>query len=62
MRGVAQVSLKLSLPHRHRPRILEGFGSTADRRGSRVIKVVFDVAQEGYVDVEREFAAAMARD
>jgi len=27
-----------------------------------VIKVVFDVAQEGYVDVEREFAAAMARD
>jgi len=28
--GVAQVSLKLSLPHRHRPRILECFGGTAD--------------------------------
>jgi hypothetical protein len=28
----------------------------------RVIKVVFDVAKEGYVDVEQELAAAMARD
>jgi hypothetical protein len=30
--------------------------------GGRVIKVVFDVAPEGYVDAEKELAAAMARD
>jgi arylsulfatase len=30
--------------------------------GGRVIKVVFDIAKDGYVDVERKFAAAMARD
>ena len=28
----------------------------------RVIKVILDVAQEGYVDVEKELAAVMARD
>jgi hypothetical protein len=28
----------------------------------RAIKVVFDVADDTYVDVERELAAAMARD
>jgi len=27
-----------------------------------VIKVVFDVAKDGYVDVEQELAAAVARD
>lgn len=30
--------------------------------GGRVIKVVFDVAEDAYVDVERELAAALARD
>ena len=30
--------------------------------GGRVIKVVFDVADDAYLDVERKFAAAMARD
>jgi arylsulfatase len=30
--------------------------------GGTIIKVVFDVADDGYVDVEREMAAAMARD
>ena len=35
-----------------------GFGFT----GGRVVKVVFDVADDLYVDVERELAAAMARD
>jgi arylsulfatase len=30
--------------------------------GGRIIKVVFDVAKEAYIDVERELAAALARD
>jgi arylsulfatase len=30
--------------------------------GGRVIKVIFDVANDAYVDVERAMAAAMARD
>lgn len=29
--------------------------------GGQVIKVVFDVAREGYVDVEQELAAGLAR-
>ena len=31
-------------------------------KGGRVIKVVFDLADDQYVDVEREFAAALARE
>ena len=30
--------------------------------GGRIVKVVFDVADDAYMDVERELAAAMARD
>ena len=30
--------------------------------GGQVIKVVFDVAKEAYIDVEQELAAALARD
>jgi len=30
--------------------------------GGRIIKVVFDVADDAYVDVERQLAAAIARD
>lgn len=30
--------------------------------GGRIVKVVFDVADDVYVDVERELAAALARD
>ncbi|MGH9230291.1 MAG: hypothetical protein ACRD07_16475 [Acidimicrobiales bacterium] len=30
--------------------------------GGRVVKVVFDVADDAYVDVERHLAGAMARD
>jgi arylsulfatase A-like enzyme len=30
--------------------------------GGRIVKVVFDVADDAYVDLERELAAAMARD
>jgi len=30
--------------------------------GGRIIKVVFDVAKEAYIDVEQELAAALARD
>jgi arylsulfatase len=30
--------------------------------GGRIVKVVFDVADDAYVDVERELAAALARD
>ena len=31
-------------------------------KGGRIVKVIFDVAQDGYVDVERELAAALARE
>lgn len=30
--------------------------------GGKIIKVVFDVADDAYMDVERELAAAIARD
>jgi hypothetical protein len=30
--------------------------------GGRIVKVMIDVADDAYVDVEREMAAAMARD
>ena len=30
--------------------------------GGRIVKVVFDVADDRYVDVERQMAAALARD
>jgi arylsulfatase A-like enzyme len=33
-----------------------------DFTGGEIVKVVFDVADDAYVDVERHFAAAMARD
>ena len=31
-------------------------------RNGRIVKVVFDIADDAYVDVERHLAAAMARD
>jgi arylsulfatase len=31
-------------------------------RGGNIVKVVFDVADDAYIDVEREMAAALARD
>ena len=30
--------------------------------GGRIIKVIYDVAKDVYVDVERQLAAALARD
>jgi len=30
--------------------------------GGTIVKVVFDIAKDGYVDLERRFAAVMARD
>jgi arylsulfatase len=30
--------------------------------GGRIVKVVFDVADDAFIDVERQLAAAMARD
>ena len=30
--------------------------------GGRVVKVVIDVAEDAYIDVEKHLAAAMARD
>jgi arylsulfatase len=30
--------------------------------GGRIVKVVFDVADDGYADVEQHYAAAMSRD
>ncbi|MET0815833.1 MAG: hypothetical protein ABWX88_11645, partial [Pseudoxanthomonas sp.] len=31
-------------------------------RGGRVVKVIYDVANDAYIDIERRFAAALARD
>ena len=33
-----------------------------DYTGGQIVKVVFDIADDAYIDVERHFAAAMARD
>ena len=30
--------------------------------GGRIVKVIYDVADDVYVDLERKFAAALARD
>jgi arylsulfatase len=30
--------------------------------GGRIVKVIYDVADDAYLDIERKFAAAMARD
>ena len=30
--------------------------------GGRIVKVIYDVADDVYIDLERKFAAAMARD
>ena len=38
------------------------YASRFEFTGGRIVKVVFDVADDGYVDVERELAAAMSRD
>jgi hypothetical protein len=38
------------------------YGSAFDFSGGTIEKVVFDVADDVYVDLEREMAAAMARD
>jgi arylsulfatase len=33
-----------------------------DYRGGEIVKVVFDVADDAYTDIERHMAAALARD
>jgi hypothetical protein len=33
-----------------------------DYTGGEIVKVVFDIADDAYIDLERHFAAAMARD
>jgi arylsulfatase len=38
------------------------YTSTFPFTGGKIVKVVFDVADDAYVDVERELAAALARD
>ncbi len=40
------------------PRTRTGFEFT----GGEIVKVVFDIADDAYVDVEAHLAAAMARD
>jgi arylsulfatase len=40
----------------------ESAGSRFEFTGGEIIKVVFDVADDAYVDVEAHLAAAMARD
>jgi hypothetical protein len=50
------------------PRNNSGDAVTADYKGKfpfaggRIIKVIYDVAKDAYVNVERELAAAPARD
>jgi len=46
-------------------RLTPGDGSGALRFnfiGGEIVKMVFDIADDAYIDVERHFAAAMARD
>jgi arylsulfatase len=31
-------------------------------RGGRIVKVVYDVADDAYIDIEKHLAAALARD
>jgi arylsulfatase len=38
------------------------YSPTFEFTGGEIVKVVFDVADDAYVDVERQLAAAMARD
>jgi len=38
------------------------YASRFEWTGGEIVKVVFDVADDAYVDVERHLAAAMARD
>lgn len=37
-------------------------GSRFEYSGGEIVKVVFDIADDAYVDVEAHLAAAMARD
>jgi hypothetical protein len=47
---------------RQRRRRVEGYPPKFPFAGGRIVKVVFDVADDVYVDVERKFAAVTARD
>lgn len=38
------------------------YGSGFDFKGGKIIKVIFDISDDVYVDVERELAAVLARD
>jgi arylsulfatase A-like enzyme len=42
--------------------VSEDYPASSAFRGGEIVKVVFDVADDAYVDVERHLAAAMARD
>jgi arylsulfatase len=42
--------------------VTEDYGSKSAFTGGRIIQVIFDIADDVYVDVEREMAAAFARD
>ena len=42
--------------------VSSAYTSRFEWSGGEIIKVVFDVADDAYVDVERQLAAAMARD
>ena len=37
-------------------------GDRFEFTGGRIVKVVFDIADDAYVDVEKHLAAAIARD
>lgn len=43
-------------------RVTKEYGNDFEFSGGEIKKVVFDIAKDGYVDVERHFAAAMSRD
>jgi hypothetical protein len=42
--------------------VTDDYPAPAEFSGGRLVKVVFDVADDAYVDVERHLAAAMLRD
>lgn len=43
-------------------RVTKDYDNKFEFSGGKIYKVVFDVADDGYIDIERQFAAAMSRD
>ena len=52
----------LSIGYDSGDQVSESYQHRFEFTGGKIVKVVFDVADDAYVDVEAHLAAAMARD